>query len=53
MGRRTVSLRLPPSARRWGVTALATDADVTDTVTYSLTSNPGNFFAIDANTGAW
>ena len=34
-----------------GVTALATDADVTDTVTYSLTSNPGNFFAIDATTG--
>ncbi len=34
-----------------GVTALATDADVTDTVTYSLSSNPGGFFAIDANTG--
>ena len=34
-----------------GITALATDADVTDTVTYSLTSNPGGFFAIDANTG--
>ena len=34
-----------------GITALATDADVTDTVTYSLSSNPGGFFAIDANTG--
>ena len=34
-----------------GVTAVATDADVTDTVTYSLSSNPGGFFAIDANTG--
>ena len=34
-----------------GVTALASDADVTDTVTYSLSSNPGGFFAIDANTG--
>ncbi len=34
-----------------GVTAFATDADATDTVTYSLSSNPGGFFAIDANTG--
>ncbi len=34
-----------------GITALATDADVTDTVTYTLSSNPGDFFAIDANTG--
>ena len=34
-----------------GITTLATDADVTDTVTYSLSSNPGGFFAIDANTG--
>ncbi|MEP3479937.1 MAG: cadherin domain-containing protein, partial [Fuerstiella sp.] len=34
-----------------GITALATDADVTDTVTYSLSSNPGSFFSIDANTG--
>ncbi|MGH1407794.1 MAG: cadherin repeat domain-containing protein, partial [Rhodomicrobiaceae bacterium] len=34
-----------------GITALATDADVTDTVTYSLSSNPGGFFSIDANTG--
>ncbi len=34
-----------------GVTAFASDADVTDTVTYSLSSNPGGFFAIDANTG--
>ena len=34
-----------------GVTAFATDADLGDTVTYSLTSNPGNAFAIDPNTG--
>ncbi|MEP3475786.1 MAG: cadherin domain-containing protein, partial [Hyphomicrobiales bacterium] len=34
-----------------GITALATDADVTDTVSYSLSSNPGGFFSIDANTG--
>ena len=34
-----------------GITALATDPDGTDTVTYSLTSNPGGLFAIDANTG--
>ena len=34
-----------------GVTALATDADATDTVTYSLTDDAGGRFAIDANTG--
>ena len=34
-----------------GITALASDPDSTDTVTYSLSSNPGNLFAIDANTG--
>ena len=34
-----------------GVTALATDADGTDTVTYSLTDDAGGRFAIDANTG--
>ena len=34
-----------------GITALATDPDVTDTVTYSLTDNAGGLFAIDANTG--
>ena len=34
-----------------GVTALGTDADVGATVTYALTSNPGNLFAIDADTG--
>ena len=34
-----------------GITALATDADATDTISYSLSSNPGGFFAIDANTG--
>ncbi|MBO6919294.1 MAG: cadherin repeat domain-containing protein [Rhizobiaceae bacterium] len=34
-----------------GITAFASDADATDTVSYSLSSNPGDFFAIDANTG--
>jgi len=34
-----------------GITALATDADVGDSVTYALSSNPGGLFAIDANTG--
>ncbi len=34
-----------------GITALATDADVGDSVTYALSSNPGDLFAIDANTG--
>ena len=35
-----------------GVTAFASDADATNnTVTYSLTSNPGGLFAIDASTG--
>ena len=34
-----------------GITALATDADTPDTVTYSLSVNPGNNFAIDAITG--
>jgi Ca2+-binding RTX toxin-like protein len=35
-----------------GVTALAVDGDATSSaVTYSLTSNPGGLFAIDANTG--
>ena len=34
-----------------GVTAFADDADIGDDVTYSLTSNPGNAFSIDANTG--
>ena len=34
-----------------GVTAFASDADGTDSVTYSLSSNPNNAFAIDANTG--
>ncbi len=34
-----------------GLTGLATDADATDTVTYSLTDNAGGRFAIDANTG--
>ena len=33
------------------MTAFATDADLGDNVTYSLTSNPGNAFAIDPNTG--
>ncbi|MEW7010049.1 cadherin repeat domain-containing protein, partial [Lentilitoribacter sp. EG35] len=34
-----------------GVTAFASDADASDHVSYSLSSNPGGFFAIDANTG--
>ena len=35
-----------------GVTAFASDADGSNNdVTYSLSSNPGNAFAIDANTG--
>ncbi len=34
-----------------GVTAFASDADVGDTVTYSLDDNDGGRFAIDTNTG--
>ena len=34
-----------------GVTGLATDADVTDNVTYTLDDDAGGLFAIDANTG--
>ena len=34
-----------------GVTGLATDADATDGVTYSLSDDAGGRFAIDANTG--
>ena len=35
-----------------GVTAFASDADGSNNdVTYSLSSNPGNAFAIDADTG--
>jgi len=34
-----------------GVQALATDADISDTVTYALTNNAGGLFAIDTNTG--
>ena len=34
-----------------GVTGLATDADATDSVTYSLSDDAGGRFAIDANTG--
>ncbi len=34
-----------------GITALATDADVTDGVTYSLSDNAGGRFTIDASTG--
>ena len=33
------------------MTALATDADATDTVSYSLDDDAGGLFAIDANTG--
>ena len=34
-----------------GITALATDADGTDTVTYSLSDDAGGLFTIDSNTG--
>ena len=34
-----------------GLTGLATDADATDSVTYSLSDDAGGRFAIDANTG--
>ncbi len=34
-----------------GITALATDADGTDSVTYSLDDNAGGLFAINATTG--
>ncbi|PLX37429.1 MAG: hypothetical protein C0606_03750, partial [Hyphomicrobiales bacterium] len=34
-----------------GITAVATDADGTDTVTYSLTDDAGGLFTIDASTG--
>ena len=34
-----------------GITALATDPDGTDTVSYALDDNAGGRFAIDANTG--
>jgi hypothetical protein len=34
-----------------GITALATDADGTDSVTYSLSDDAGGLFAIDTNTG--
>jgi hypothetical protein len=34
-----------------GVTAFAEDLDANDKVTYSLTSNPNNLFAIDADSG--
>jgi hypothetical protein len=34
-----------------GITALASDPDGTDVVTYSLTNDAGGRFAIDANTG--
>ena len=34
-----------------GVTAFASDADGSDSVSYSLSSNPGNLFQIDPATG--
>ncbi|PLK49628.1 cadherin domain-containing protein [Uliginosibacterium sp. TH139] len=37
---------------RVGITALASDADATtNSISYSLSSNPGNIFSIDADTG--
>ncbi len=40
-----------PAGTVVGVTALATDGDVSDTVTYSLSSNPGGLFQINATSG--
>lgn len=34
-----------------GLDALATDLDATAVITYAITSNPGNHFQIDTNTG--
>ena len=34
-----------------GITASSTDADLGDTISYALTSNPGGLFTIDATTG--
>jgi hypothetical protein len=34
-----------------GITALATDADATDTVTYSLDDDAGGRFAVNSTTG--
>ena len=34
-----------------GITAFSEDLDIGDDVTYSLSNNPGNAFAIDPNTG--
>ncbi len=34
-----------------GITAFASDADLSDTVTYSLSNNAGGLFAIDGSTG--
>ena len=34
-----------------GVTAFASDPDASDSISYSLSSNPNNAFAIDPNTG--
>ena len=33
------------------LTAFADDTDTSDDVSYTLTSNPGNYFAIDNTTG--
>ena len=46
----SVSESPPPTVSVVGVTALATDGDVTDTITYSLDDDAGGRFAINAST---
>ena len=47
-----VSLKVQAVGASVGVTAFASDADGTNSdVTYTLSSNPGNAFSIDADTG--
>ena len=43
-------MRPIPSPTHW-TTALATDGDATDTITYSLDDDAGGRFAINATTG--
>ena len=47
----TASAKVPANGSVVGVTALATDGDVTDTITYSLDDDAGGRFAINASTG--
>ena len=48
MRRPTASVKALPTARSLGVTALATDGDATDTITYSLDDDAGGRFAINS-----